>query len=95
MLLTIEKVETVYYRTSKLGVEHPYTKIGFVSVLRCDNCGEIFKRPNALLAPKRRSNAYFHVCENCDAKRFAQRKGVERRTIWDRPVSSTDDISKI
>jgi hypothetical protein len=44
---------------------------------------------------KRISDSYFHCCPKCDAKKFAQRKGVERRFIWDRPASSNDDISKI
>ena len=42
---------------------------------------------------KRRTNTYFHVCTKCDAKRFAQRKGLDKRYIWDRSVNSLDDIS--
>jgi hypothetical protein len=45
--------------------------------------------------PKRISNNYFHVCENCDAKTFAQKKGVEKKQIWNIPASSDLDISKI
>jgi hypothetical protein len=40
------------------------------------------------------SNNYFHVCSNCDAKRFAQRKGIERKKIWDMPASSDLPVSK-
>ena len=47
------------------------------------------------MSPKRLNNKFFHVCDTCDPKRFAQKKGAERRTIWDRPASSTDDIGKI
>ncbi len=34
-------------------------------------------------------------CDNCDSKRFAQTKGVEQKKVWDRPVSSLDDISRL
>ena len=95
MLIELRKLLTTYSRLSKLGHTHEYKKTQTVAVLRCDNCGEIFERPKSKMEPKRLSNTYFHVCENCDPKRFAQRKGVERRFIWDRPASSTDDISKL
>ena len=95
MLLTIKKVVTEYTRKSKLGLEHTYAKVRSIVILRCDNCGNIFERAQSTISPKRRSNVYFHVCEHCDPKRFAQRKGVERRFIWNKLASSTDDISKL
>lgn len=45
--------------------------------------------------PTRLSNNYFHVCKNCDSKRFAQKKGVDKKKVWDIPVSSLDDISRL
>jgi hypothetical protein len=45
--------------------------------------------------PKRLSNNYFHVCENCDAKRFAQKKGVDKKKVWSMSASSGISISKI
>jgi hypothetical protein len=45
--------------------------------------------------PNRLNNNVFHVCNNCDPKRFAQKKGAERKIIWDKSVNSTDDISKL
>ena len=95
MFLREEIVTTEYTRTSKLGQEHTYFRKSRVCVFRCDSCGEIFSRKRAKMSPKRLSNNYFHCCEKCDAKRFAQHKGVDRRTIWDRPASSLDDISKL
>ena len=95
MLLEQKKVTTTYKRLSKLGKEHEHTRTKIVLVLRCDNCSKVFERDQAKINSKRRSNAYFHVCPECDAKRFAQRKGVERRFIWDKPASSSDDISKL
>lgn len=47
------------------------------------------------MEPKRRTNTYFHVCNKCDAKRFAQKKGLDKRYIWDRPANSLDDISSL
>jgi hypothetical protein len=45
--------------------------------------------------PKRLSNNYFHVCKNCDSKVFAQRKGIEKKKMWDLPASSNIPISKL
>jgi len=45
--------------------------------------------------PKRISNNYFHVCANCDPKKFAQKKGVENRLLWDMKASSLGDVSKL
>jgi hypothetical protein len=55
----------------------------------------VFKRDKGAMSPKRLSNNYFHVCTNCDSKRFAQRKGVERKHVWDMPASSLKDISQL
>jgi len=45
--------------------------------------------------PKRVSNNYYHVCNGCDAKVFAQKKGVDRKKIWDLPASLDIPISKL
>ena len=95
MFITTEIETTIHNRTSKLGVEHQYNRTRTLAVFRCDNCGEGFRRLKGSMDPKRLNNNYFHCCDNCDTKRFAQRKGVERRTIWDMPVSSTKDISRL
>lgn len=95
MYLAEETTTVVYTRISKLGEEHSYVRNKRICVFRCDNCGEIFRRERAKMSPKRLSNNYFHCCVNCNAKTFAQKKGVERRNIWDRPASSLDDISKL
>jgi formylmethanofuran dehydrogenase subunit E len=91
-----EETEVVeYQRVSKLGNVHAYLRERTLAVFRCDNCGEIFYRERAKMSPKRLSNNYFHCCSNCDAKRFAQRKGVEHKKIWDMKASSLDDVSKL
>jgi hypothetical protein len=95
MYLREEITETTYTRASKLGIEHTYVRKKRVVVFRCDNCNEIFSRLRGDMSPRRISNNYFHCCSQCDSKRFAQHKGAERRTIWDRPASSLDDISKL
>jgi hypothetical protein len=95
MYLREETVEAIYVRKSKFGKEHSYSRKKRVVIFRCDNCNEIFSRFRENMDPKRISNNYFHCCKNCDSKRFAQHKGAERRTIWDRPASSLDDISKL
>ena len=66
-----------------------------VLVMRCDCCGEVFSRDKGSMDPKRVTNAVYHVCGNCDAKKFAQSKGVEARKVWDMPVSSLKPISQL
>lgn len=81
-------------RMSKLGKEHTYLRHKTVLVFKCDCCGDEFNRDRANMDPKRVSDNYFHVCSSCDAKRFAQKKGVEKRLIWDMPASSTLPIGR-
>ena len=83
-----------YVRTSKLGVEHTYKRSKTVALFRCDNCDSNFERDLKHMDHRRLSNNYFHVCSNCDAKRFAKRKAVERKAIWDMPASSTLPVGK-
>lgn len=94
MFLKTKLQKTQHIRISKLGIEHTYTRTKTVAVFRCDNCDEIFERDLKKVQTKRLSNNYFHVCSKCDAKRFAQRKGVERKKIWDMPASSNLPVGK-
>lgn len=89
MYLNEEYVETKFTRLSKLGVEHEYTRTKTLIVFRCDNCKEIFRRDKGSMSPKRLSNNYFHCCQHCDAKRFAQKKeqkgelyGTNLQVVW-------------
>ncbi len=95
MYLEQRQEECVHVRTSKLGKLHVYSRLRTWVYFRCDNCGKIFQRLKEKISPKRLNNNYFHCCSNCDSKRFAQKKGAERRTIWDKPASSLDDISRL
>jgi len=94
MFIKIDIEKTTHERTSKLGNKHEYERKKSIIVLRCDNCKEIFTRPKGAMDPARLSNNYFHVCKNCDSKRFAQRKGVEKKKIWDMPASSTLPVGR-
>jgi|TARA_B110000211_G_C13782060_1_gene422375 hypothetical protein len=89
------KKRTRHTRKSKLGSKHVYTRERTYVSLRCDSCDEEFIRARGSMDPKRLNNNYFHVCSQCDVKSFAQRKGVERKHIWDMPASSDLDISKL
>ena len=84
-----------YERLSKTGVLHNYYRNVTMIILRCDSCNIEFERSRGSMDPKRISNNYFHVCSNCNAKTFAQKKGVEKKQIWNIPASSDLDISKI
>ena len=74
---------------------HNYYRDKRIVILRCDNCDTEFKRERGKMDPKRLNNNYFHVCNNCDSKKFAQKKGVERKQVWNLPASSDLPISKL
>lgn len=94
MFLKTKTQQTQHVRISKLGVEHLYTRNKTIAEFRCDNCDEPFERELKKIQSKRLNNNYFHVCSGCDAKRFAQRKGVERKRIWDMPASTELPVGK-
>lgn len=95
MYIKSDYVITEHTRPSKLGRSHTYTRKKTVLVFRCDSCGEMFRRDKGSMDPKRINNNFYHVCSNCDAKKFAQEKGVERRKIWDMPVSSLKTLDQL
>ena len=82
-------------RASKHGVEHEYSRNSSMCVFRCDSCDAEFERSRGNMDPKRLNNNYFHVCSDCDAKVFAQKKGVERKQVWNLHASSDIPISKL
>ena len=88
-------IDTWHMRRSKLGNQHTYNRKKTMVVLRCDCCDNEFTRERGQMDPKRLSNNYFHVCENCDAKVFAQKKGVDRRKVWQLKASSDIPINKL
>jgi hypothetical protein len=92
MYIGTEFIKTAHYRTSKYGKTHVYLRKKTVVLFRCDSCHNVFKRDKGNMDPKRLNNNYYHVCGNCDAKKFAQEKGVEARRVWDMPVSSLKTI---
>jgi hypothetical protein len=94
MFLKTKTQRTTYSRTSKLGLTHDYERIKTIAEFRCDNCDAEFERDIQKVDRKRLSNNYFHVCSDCDSKRFAQRKGVEQKKIWDLPASTTLPVGK-
>jgi hypothetical protein len=94
MFLKIEHQTNQYVRKSKNGVEHTYSRTKTVAIFRCDNCDETFSRELKKIDRKRLSNNYFHCCSNCDSKRFAQRKGVEQKKIWDMPAGTDLPVGK-
>ena len=95
MYLKEFKKQTRHIRTSKLGIEHTYRREKTYVSMQCDSCGDEFIRERGSMDPKRLSNNYFHVCGNCDAKKFAQKKGVERKQVWNMSASSDLPISKL
>ena len=95
MIIKTEYVLTEHQRASKLGNIHTYTRKKSIITLRCDSCGDLFQRERGNMDPNRLNNNYYHVCGNCDVKRFAQQKGIESKHIWDMPVSSLKTIDQL
>jgi protein-arginine kinase activator protein McsA len=94
MFLKTETQENQYLRHSKCGVAHTFSRKKTLAIFRCDNCDDEFQRDLKHMDRKRLSNNYFHCCSGCDPKRFAQRKGVEQKKIWDMPASTTLPVGK-
>ena len=94
MILETRKVSTQYTRISKLKKSHTYTRVKTLVSIQCDSCGSVFDREQGTMDPKRLDNRYYHVCSNCDVKKFAQSKGVEKRRFWELPVNSDLDITR-
>lgn len=95
MFLEEFKKKSRHTRTSKNGTEHQYVKTKTFARLRCDSCNTEFVRPRGSMDPKRLNNNYFHVCGDCDAKRFAQKAGVDQKQKWNMTASSTTPIGKL
>lgn len=88
-------LKKLYERPSKLGKLHKYYRDMTIAVFRCDNCSIEFERSRGSMDPKRLSNNYFHVCGNCDAKVFAQKRGIEKKKMWDLPASSLKPVGRL
>jgi hypothetical protein len=95
MILGTEFRKNHYVRVSKKGKTHTYSRNKTVLVIRCDCCQEVFERDKGSMDPNRLNDGVYHVCGNCDSKKFAQSKGVEARRIWDIPVSSLKTIDQL
>jgi hypothetical protein len=92
MLIQIKKVVTKHTRTSKLKKSHAYTRTKTIAVFQCDNCKSLFERDQGKMDKQRISNQYFHVCNTCNPKQFAQKKGVENRRVWGLSADSDQRI---
>ena len=95
MYIGTEFRKTAHYRTSKYGKTHAYLRRKTVIIFQCDCCGNVFNRDKGNIDPRRLNNNVYHVCGDCDAKKFAQSKGVEARKVWDMPVSSLKTIDQL
>jgi len=88
MFIETKKINSEYTRISKLGIKHTYSRTKTIAAFTCDNCNKLFYRNLGNMDYRRMSNGYYHVCTDCNPKKFAQTKSVERRQIWNLPVNS-------
>jgi hypothetical protein len=95
MFIRTEFRESHHVRQSSRGKTHTYARKKTVVVLQCDCCSEVIYRDKGSMDPKRINNNFYHVCADCDPKKFAQTKGVEARKVWDIPASSLKTISQL
>ena len=95
MFLKQSQIITEHTRQSKNGHLHTYSRKKTILVFRCDNCRVEFTRDKGSMDPKRVNNNVYHVCNNCNAKKFAQSKGIESKHIWDMPVSSLKTLGQL
>lgn len=95
MFVKTIQIKETYTRTSKLNQTHSYTRTKTLALFECDDCGANFQRPLGQMDYRRLSNEYGHVCPNCNPKRFAQKRGAERRKIWNLPADSDLKITEI
>ena len=94
MFIKTSPITEKYTRVSKLGQRHTYSRTRTLVWLCCDSCGTEFSRALGHIDPRRLSNGAFHVCPQCNPKKFAQERGAERRAFWSTPVDKDLDISK-
>jgi predicted RNA-binding Zn-ribbon protein involved in translation (DUF1610 family) len=94
MFIETKKYTAKHTRLSKLGHDHEYTRTKTLAVFRCDECGQQFERELGKMDHRRLNNQYFHVCTNCNPKKFAQKKAAEKRTLWEISVDTDIDISR-
>ena len=92
MFIETKKISTQYIRPSKLKKSHAYTRTKTLAVFQCDSCQSLFEREQGQMDRQRISNHYFHVCADCNPKKFAQMKGVEQRKIWSLSADSDRNI---
>ena len=95
MFIRSEVIITEHVRPSKKGNYHPYKRRKTVCLFVCDKCEKEFRRNKGSVDPRRLSNNYHHVCPACDPKRFAQKKGVEKRKKLDLPVDGLITIDQL
>jgi len=95
MFIRTTTEKTSHVRKSKQGVPHAYYRQRTIVHFLCDNCGKEFTRLKGSVDPKRLSNNYFHVCSDCDTKKFAQQKQVDKKKVWNLHASSGLPVGKM
>ena len=95
MFKRIEKEIRYYVLKSKNGKSHPYKRLRSYAIFVCDECHKEFRREKGKVDPKRLDDYYVHVCPECDPKRFAQKKGVEKRKKLDLPADGLVTIDEL
>ena len=66
MFVATQKTLKLFKRESKLGICHTVRRNNVRYVLKCDTCGDTFKKPKSKVDPERVEKAPKHFCDKCD-----------------------------
>ena len=95
MLIAIRQILKEYQRPSKQGLIHKYVRKHEVALLQCDSCSRQFERRVRDMDRRRLTTDHLHVCDYCNQKKYAQKKGTESRRFWSTTVDLDKDIDSI
>lgn len=88
MLIGTAKEKSHYWRRVDGKEKHIVQTERTIYHLQCDNCGVEFYR----YAKTFNKNSESHVCNNCDQKRFAQKKSATWRQLNKLDASSSKKL---
>jgi hypothetical protein len=95
MLIKTVTLNQVFTRSSKLGLKHQFQRSKTVLILVCDSCDKEFQRDLSKMQRLRLHDDYNHVCSDCDQKKFAQKRSVQKRKQWSLSADSDRVLNSI
>ena len=66
MFIETQKTLKLFKRESKLGICHTVRGNNTWYILKCDTCGDTFKKPKSKIDPAHIKKGHKHFCDKCD-----------------------------